>query len=365
MMSQIVKGKNALEWAVKASKSVMSEYEPIMLPPANRWHYHQGVFLCGVYQLYLETGDDAYFHYVKEYVDKLVDEQGNFYFERDQLDAIQPGLLLLPLYEQTGEVRYKIAASKLRNLLKTINKTSEGGFWHKDKYPYQMWLDGLYMAGPFTMQYGQLFNEPELVDLVLQQEALMRKNTYDRETGLYFHGWDESGETAWSVPETNTAPEIWGRSLGWYGLAIVDLISLLPENHEKRGDLIRVLQNLIVNLVRYQDEGTGMWYQIINKGHLEDNWLESSCSSLFVYTIAKAVKCGYIDRAYAENAKRGYEGIVTTYIQEEPSGNVSLTGICIGTSIGVYEYYVNRKTSVNDLHGVGTFILASLQLKDL
>ncbi|MFC0558296.1 glycoside hydrolase family 88/105 protein [Halalkalibacter alkalisediminis] len=358
----VVHGKSALEWAEKASESLMKQYEPVLLPPAHRWHYHQGVFLCGVHSVWQETRKEEYFQYFKEYVDQLVDENGNFYFERDQLDAIQPGLLLLPLYNQTGEKRYKIAATKLRNLLNTINQTSEGGFWHKDKYPYQMWLDGLYMAGPFTLQYGQQFNEPELVDLVLQQESLMRKNTKDEKTGLYFHGWDESGNTPWCVPETHTAPEIWGRSLGWYGLAVVDIISMLPEDHPKKQELIGVLQNLIENLVRYQDAETGLWYQIVDKGHLEDNWLESSCSSLFVYTIAKAVNQGYIDAKYYEAAKKGYEGIISHYIKVDEEEKVTLTGICIGTSIGVYDYYVGRETSENDLHGVGAFVLASMQI---
>ncbi|ARK29546.1 glycoside hydrolase family 88/105 protein [Halalkalibacter krulwichiae] len=361
----VINGKSALEWAKKASESLMKQYEPIMLPPANRWHYHQGVFLCGLHSVWQETNNQDYIQYFKEYVDKLVDENGNFYFERDQLDAIQPGLLLLPLYQHTGEERYKVAATKLRNLLNTINITSEGGFWHKDKYPYQMWLDGLYMAGPFTLQYGQQFNEPELIDLVLHQEALMRKNTKDHRTGLYFHGWDESGKTPWSVPETHTAPEIWGRSLGWYGLAVVDLISLLPDQHPKKSELIEVLQNLVGNLIRYQDAESGLWYQVIDKGHLEDNWLESSCSSLFVYTIAKAVRLGYIDDKYYENAKKGFEGIITHAIKLDEHDNVILTGICIGTSIGVYDYYVERETSENDLHGVGAFILASMQMYQL
>ncbi|KHF40226.1 glycoside hydrolase family 88/105 protein [Halalkalibacter okhensis] len=363
MANQVaVNGKSALEWAQRASESLMSQYEPIKLPPADRWHYHQGVFLCGVHSVWQETRNEDYFYYFKEYVDKLVDEQGNFYFARDELDAIQPGLLLLPLYNQTGEERYKIAATKLRNLLNTINKTKEGGFWHKDKYPYQMWLDGLYMAGPFTLQYGQQFNEPELVDLVLYQEQLMRKNTRDEKTGLYFHGWDESGQTPWHVPGSNTAPEIWGRSLGWYGLAVVDMIGMLPDDHPKKAELIEVIQNLVENLVRYQDEKTGLWYQIIDKGHLEDNWLESSCSSLFVYTIAKAVNQGYIDAKYFQNAQKGYEGIIQHSIRVDEEDQVTLTGICIGTSIGVYDYYVGRETSENDLHGVGAFILASMQM---
>ncbi|MFC0473300.1 glycoside hydrolase family 105 protein [Halalkalibacter kiskunsagensis] len=360
-----VNGKTALEWAERASESLMNQYEPLQLSPANRWHYHQGVFLCGVHSVWQETKNDEYFHYFKEYVDKLVDEQGNFYFARDELDAIQPGLLLLPLYNQTGEERYKIAATKLRNLLNTINKTKEGGFWHKDKYPYQMWLDGLYMAGPFTLQYGQQFGQPDLVDLVLYQESLMRKNTKDEKTGLYFHGWDESGKTPWHIPGTNTAPEIWGRSLGWYGLAVVDIISMLPDGHSKKEELIGVIQDLVHNLVRYQDEETGLWYQVIDKGDQEDNWLESSCSSLFVYTIAKAVNEGYIDSKYYEHAQKGYEGIIRHCIEVDHHDQVILSGICIGTSIGVYDYYVERETSENDLHGVGAFILASMQMNQL
>ncbi|MBP3952865.1 glycoside hydrolase family 88/105 protein [Bacillus suaedae] len=356
-------GITALEWAERASESLMTQFEPILLPPENRWHYHQGVFLCGIYSLWQETKDKVYFDYFKEYVDKLIDENGNFYFERDQLDAIQPGLLLLPLYELTGEERYKIAATKLRNILNTINKTSEGGFWHKDKYPYQMWLDGLYMAGPFTLQFGQQFNEPELIDLVLHQEELMRKNTKDARTGLYFHGWDERGQTPWSVPETNTAPEIWGRSLGWYGLALVDIISMLSDTHSKKAELTSVLQQLVENIVRYQDDETGLWYQVIDKGYEEDNWLESSCSCLFIYTIAKAVNEGYIDKRYLEHANKGYQGVIKHAIKLDEDGHVNLTGICIGTSIGIYDYYVNRETSENDLHGVGAFILASVQLQ--
>ncbi|UOE93047.1 glycoside hydrolase family 105 protein [Alkalihalobacillus sp. LMS39] len=360
-----INGKNVLDWAEKACQSVMGQYEPILLPPAYRWHYHQGVFLCGMHSVWQETKNEQYFKYFKEYVDKLVDEHGNFYFERDQLDAIQPGLLLFPLYQETKEERYKIAASKLRNLLNTINKTSEGGFWHKDKYPYQMWLDGLYMAGPFTIQYGQQFDEPELVDLVLYQESLMRKHTKDERTGLYFHGWDEKGETAWSVPDTNTAPEIWGRSLGWYGMALVDMIDLLPENHPKKQSLIEVLQQFVADIVRYQDENTGLWFQIIDKGHLEDNWIESSCSSLFVYAIAKAIRLGLVDKSYYEQVKEAYGGLLTHCIEENEQGQFVLTRICIGTSIGVYDYYVNRETSENDLHGVGAFVLASIQVKKI
>ncbi|MCR6095351.1 glycoside hydrolase family 88 protein [Salipaludibacillus agaradhaerens] len=353
-----------LEWAEQACQSLMNTYEPIMLPPKKRWHYHQGVFLCGMIDVWKATQDDTYYEYVKEYVDGLVDDNGNVYFARDELDAIQAGQLLFPIYNQTKEAKYAIAAKKLRQLINTINRTSEGGFWHKDKYPYQMWLDGLYMAGPFLLMYGEAFNEPELVDTVLHQEELMRTHTKDDTTGLYFHGWDERGETPWTEEGRYHAPEIWGRALGWYGMALTMIVERLPENHPKIGVLQGVIQKLVKNIVKFQDEETGLWYQIVPKGKEADNWLETSCTSLFVLTILRAVNDGYVDNSYAEYALKGYKGIINHKVSVNKDGVLSLKGICIGTSIGTYDYYVNRETSVNDLHGVGTFVLASVQLHD-
>ncbi len=208
------------------------------------------------------------------------------------------------------------------------------------------------------------FNEPELIDMVNYQEQLMRKHTKDEKTGLYFHGWDEKGEMPWVNPATNTAPEIWGRSLGWYGLAVIDMIDLLPEDHPKRVEWIGVIQDLVVALSKYQDELTGLWYQVVDKGDREDNWLGSSASSLFIYTIAKAVTNKYVDPQYAEVAKRGFQGLLK-YKIEETDHSVVIKDICIGTSIGVYDYYVNRERSENDLHGAGAFIFACMEMEKL
>jgi unsaturated rhamnogalacturonyl hydrolase len=356
--------KTPLEWAEQACQSLMNTYEPIMLPPEKRWHYHQGVFLCGMIDVWKATQNDTYYEYVKDYVDGLVDGNGNVYFARDELDAIQAGQLLFPIYDKTKESKYAIAAKKLRQLINTINRTSEQGFWHKDKYPYQMWLDGLYMAGPFLLMYGETFHEPELVDTVLHQEALMRKHTKDQNTGLYFHGWDERGETPWAEEGRYHAPEVWGRALGWYGMALTMIIERLPENHPKIEELQNVIQELVERLVTFQDENTGLWYQVVPKGEKADNWLETSCTSLFVLTILRAVNDGYVDKSYAKYALRGYEGIINHKVSVNKDGGLSLKGVCIGTSIGTYEYYVNRETSVNDLHGVGAFVLASVQLHE-
>lgn len=355
-----------IEWAKKACDSLIATYKAGELPPAHRWHYHQGVFLCGMELLWNVYREDRYINYIQEYVDDLVDEYGNFYFARDELDAVQAGQLLFNLHKRTGNNKYRIAAEKLRNLLLTLNKTSEGGYWHKDKYPNQMWLDGLYMAGVFSLKYANAYNEPELVATVLHQERLMRKHMKNETTGLLYHAWDESRRMPWSNSETGCSPEFWSRSLGWYGLALSQFLELIPTTDPAWSELSSNLREFVDALMRYQDPVSGLWYQVVDKGHEPDNWLETSGSCLFVYTIAKAVKHGIVsdvDRAKAV-AKKGYVGL-TNVIEWDEQDRFVLPDICIGTSAGDYESYVNRPKVSNDLHGVGAWVMACVEMQSL
>jgi len=349
--------KPALAYAEAACDSLMAAYMPEELPPAGRWHYHQGIFLEGMLQVWKRTGNEAYLLYPKRYVDKLVDEDGNFLFARDELDSIMPGLLLLELDERFGERRYGIAAHKLRSLFRTLNRTSEGAFWHKDKYPHQMWLDGLYMGGVFALRYAARYGDVELVPMVTAWEKLMRKHMADEKTGLLFHAWDESRQFPWANPATGNSPELWGRSLGWYGLALSQFLDLLPEDHPDRGELKGALGAFVDGLIRFQDAESGLWYQVVDKGDRPDNWLETSCTSLFVYAIAGAVKHGAVPADRLEAAHRGFAGL-TARLRYDEDGRLVVPDICIGTSAGDYDHYVNRPVSDNDLHGVGAFLLA-------
>ncbi|MNB88124.1 Unsaturated rhamnogalacturonyl hydrolase YteR [compost metagenome] len=355
-----------IEWARKACDSLMDTYRAGELPPAHRWHYHQGVFLCGMELLWSASGEEHYLTYIQEYVDDLVDEHGNLYFARDELDAVQAGLLLFTLHERTGLAKYKTAADKLRSLLRTVNRTAEGGYWHKDKYPYQMWLDGLYMAGVFSLKYADAYGEPELRQAVLHQERLMRKYMKDEATGLLYHAWDESRRMPWANPQTGCSPEFWSRSLGWYGLALSQFLTLLPEEEPGRAELAAALGEFVQALIRYQDKASGLWYQVVDKGDKPDNWLETSGSCLFVYTIAKAVKLGLTPDAAeaAAAARKGYEGLIGV-LQEDEQGRLILPDICIGTSAGDYENYVTRPKVSNDLHGVGALVMACVEMESL
>ncbi|WP_028608426.1 glycoside hydrolase family 88 protein [Paenibacillus harenae] len=353
-----------IEWAKSACDSLMSRYLPEELPPAGRWHYHQGVFLCGMELLWRKVREDRYDVYIKRYVEKLVDDHGNFDFARDELDAIQAGLLLFRLDERSGEGKYRAAADKLRYLFHTLNRTSEGGFWHKDKYPYNMWLDGLYMGGVFALKYANAYGDPSLRSMVLHQERLMRVHMKDEETGLLYHAWDESRRMAWADPVTGCSPEFWGRSLGWYGLAVAQFLDEIGEGEQGRAELEQVLADFAEALVRYQDAESGLWYQVVNKGHMADNWLETSCTCLFVYTLAKAYKFGLAGDGCLEAARRGYEGLLQA-VQYDEQDRFVLPDICIGTSAGDYENYVTRPTSSNDLHGVGAFVMACVEMEAL
>jgi unsaturated rhamnogalacturonyl hydrolase len=353
-----------LMMAEKACQALMQTFRAEELPPVGDFHYHQGVFLYGMYRVYQATGKKEYLEYIKAYFDNLIDEYGNVRFERDQLDSTMAGILLFPLYEETKDQRYMIVAKRLRSALETINRTSENGFWHKEKYPYQMWLDGLFMGGPFMLLYAEHFNEEELIQHVLLQEKLMRKHMTDEKTGLLYHAWDEKKVQPWADPETGLSPEFWGRSVGWYGTALIDLLEILGDKKRGQEDWITSLQSFIPAVVNFQDEKTGLWYNIIDKGDLEDNWLESSCSSLFLYFIAKGIQHGYVDDIYRENCDKAYKGLLEHMVDEKEEA-IDLKGIVIGTSAGVYDYYAERPTSVNDLHGMGAFILGSMAYHDL
>ncbi|WP_141500619.1 glycoside hydrolase family 88/105 protein [Paenibacillus luteus] len=353
-----------IKWARAACDSLMDAYLPEELPPARRWHYHQGVFLCGMELLWQAGGEDRYAAYIKRYVDQLIDDHGNFDFARDELDAIQAGLLLFRLDQEGDSRKYRIAADKLRSLFHTLNRTSEGGFWHKDKYAYNMWLDGLYMGGVFAFKYANAYDEPDLRQMVLHQEQLMRQHMKDERTGLLYHAWDESKQMPWADPETGCSPEFWARSLGWYGLALAQFMDEIPVGAEGRAELEAVLSEFSAVLVKHQDAASGLWYQVVNKGHLTDNWLETSGTCLFVYTLAKAYKLGLIGEEGLAAARRGYKGLVSV-VKSDEQGRFVLPDICIGTSAGDYESYVTRPTCENDLHGVGAFVMACVEMEAL
>ncbi|WP_349774544.1 glycoside hydrolase family 88/105 protein [Paenibacillus cellulositrophicus] len=358
---QLQEERTPIQWAEQACEALMAKFEPEQLPP-DRFHYHQGVFLSGMEKCWRQTGKDQYFDYIKRWVDSQILADGSIKkYNPDELDDIQPGVLLFNLFEQTGDERYKQALHTLVPLLKSWRTNPSGGFWHKGHCPNQMWLDGLYMAGPIAVQFGKTFGDSKYFDMMAYQAILMSKKTKDPNTGLMYHGWDETKEASWADPETGLAPEFWGRAIGWYPVALLEMFEHLPEDHKDKAELTVILQDLLAALPKYQDPVSGLWYQVVDKGDRPDNWLESSCTALYVHAIAKAVRFGYLDESYLEYAWKGYQGVIDT-LKFDENGRVIIGQICIGTGIGDYAHYIARPTSENDLHGAGAFILMCTEM---
>ncbi|MFH1214047.1 MAG: glycoside hydrolase family 88 protein [Candidatus Neomarinimicrobiota bacterium] len=363
-------------WSVRMTESVMQRNPlPWTIDPANeaKWEYTYGLVLKAVLQVWVKTGDQRYFHYVDSYYEHFIDDSGRILtYQPDEynIDRINSGKPLFNLYRTTGKEKYKKALMQLRQQMQTHPRTQSGGFWHKKIYPHQMWLDGIYMASPFLAEYAQVFNEPTLFDDIAKQIILIEEKTRDAGTGLLYHGWDESRQQAWADPQTGCSSQFWGRAVGWYAMALVDVLDYLPVDHPQRPQIIAILKRLSKAILKVQDPATGLWYQVLDKGGKPGNYLESSASCMFVYSLAKGVRQGYLEPDYLIVAQKGYRGILDKFIEIDSTGSVNITQACAVAGLGgkpyrdgSYAYYISTKIATNDPKAVGPFILASLEME--
>lgn len=366
---------NAQDWSKKLAETAMTTWKDSFMMAGDRspkWRYDQGVILKGIEGVWNATGEGKYFNYIQKSMDFYVKDDGTIRaYKADEytLDNINNGKLLLLLYRVTGKEKYKKAADLLRKQLQTHPRTNDGGFWHKKNYPYQMWLDGLYMAQPFSAEYAMLFHEDTTFNDITRQFVLMEQHSRDVKTGLLYHGWDESKQQKWANTSTGTSPNFWGRALGWYGMALVDALDFYPEKNKGRDSLIAILNRFAKAVAKYQDAKTGLWYDIVDKAKEPKNYLEASASSMLVYTLAKGVRKGYLPLSYLTNADKAYAGIVKQFIKTENGqtnlyGTVSVSGL--GGSPyrdGSFEYYMSEPVVVNDPKGMGAFINAAVEME--
>jgi len=372
-----------IEWSSRLAKSEMARRGNSLFKdgsPTARWEYTSGLLGHALLELGRATGDRGMADYGAKLATSFIDDAGGIatYRESDSnLDMIIPGRLVLARYEEAREERLRIAAASLREQLVLQPRTSDGGFWHKQRYPFQMWLDGLYMASPFLAHYGKVFNDPAAFDEVVRQILLMDQHAYDPASGLFYHGWDEKRAQVWADPGTGHSPCFWARAIGWYAMAIVDCMDHLPPAHRGVESVNEVLRRLADGLVRHQDPKTGLWWQVVDQGGRERNYLEASASSMFVYAMAKGIHRGYLSREkYLPAVLKGYEGLVRDLIRTDGDGSVHLTRNCEVAGLGFtaangrprdgsFEYYVSEPIVENDLKGVGPFILAGMEMERL
>ena len=352
--------RNPQSWMVDFSKKL-------------KWDYCNGLELQSIYMVWRKNADPKYFNYVKSYADTIITADGSItgYRPTDyNLDKLNSGKILFDLYAKTKEEKFKKAIDLLRNQIKNQPRTSDGGFWHKKIYTNQMWLDGLYMASPFLAEYAYRFNDRTLYDEVANQILTMAKHAYDAKTGLYYHGWDESKLQKWANPQTGLSPNFWSRSMGWYMMAMVDVLDFLPKDHPKRPEIIKILTNLSQSLEKYRDPKTGMWFQVTDKINEAGNYVESSGSAMFIYTWVKGAQKGYLPKEFLEKGNKAYDQFVKQFIRENTDGTISVTDACSVAGLGgepryrdgSYQYYISEPKRDNDPKAVSPFIMVSVLL---
>nr|WP_269227856.1 glycoside hydrolase family 88 protein [Flavobacterium eburneipallidum] len=368
-----------LKWSERMVLSEMHRFPEatkLDFSPVPQWGYTNGLVLGACAKVYEKTKNQKYYDYIYAYADQMIEKTGEIkrYKLADQnLDMIKSGDVLLYLYPKTKEERFLKAMQTLNSQLESQPKTSDGGYWHKKIYPFQMWLDGLYMAEPFHARYIREYEKDaskaeKVYDDVVLQFDLIQKHSQDQKTGLLFHGWDESKEQSWANKQTGNSQHFWSRGMGWYGMALVDVLDFLPKNHPGRERLIQYLNEYAEAIVKVQDQ-SGLWWQVLDQGNRQGNYLEATGTAMFVYTLAKAAHKGYIPNKYLKNANQGYDGLIKNLVTVEENGVVNLNKCCAVAGLGgnpyrdgTYEYYIGEKIRSNDPKGTGPFILASLEL---
>lgn len=364
-MAQQVFGRR---WSVWMADSVLSKFPELR----NRWAYDYGVVCKGIEKVYESTDDKRYFDYIESNMNHFIMEDGNiryYDFHSFNLDYINNGKCLLYLYNKTKDTKYEKAIHLFRKQLEEHPRTLEGGFWHKKIYENQMWLDGLYMAEPFYAEYINEFEKEKNYDDVVNQFKLIDRHLKDPDTHLLYHGWDEKKECFWANKETGQSSNFWGRSLGWYACALVDTLDYL-EDDKNRDVLITMVKDLSGAIAKVQSSKNGLWYQVLDKEELYGNYPEASCSCMFTYFLLKAARKGYILNSYCQVAKKSFYGIIREFIEVDQNGLLNLKDTVYVSGLGgdklrdgSYEYYISEPKQINNLLGIGAFLMASVEME--
>ena len=340
---------------------------------SDKWDHEYGVLLRGIEEVWKLTRDKEYFKYIQKSIGPNIEKDGNingYRLETFEMDNINSGRLLFELYRETKDERYKKAAYLLRSQFETHPKSSVGVFLHAKELEEVNFIDSTYMGLVYLIQFAKEFGDVKIQDDVVNQIITMAKLNQDKETGLLVQGYNHSKKEFWADPDTGLSPSFWGRGLGWYSVAVIETLELLPEDHPLKDKLSHIFKELMAGVLQVQDKKSGVWYQVVDKGEQKGNYLEASASSMFTYSLAKGIRLGYLNPNYIDSANRAYKGLQEEFIKIDEDGTVNLIGTCKSAGLGglahrdgSFEYYTSEKVADNDHKGVGTFLMAGVQVQ--
>ena len=346
--------------------------EQIRQGKPSTWNYIDGCMLTALLSLSEITGDPSWANFVESVADDFISEEGairTFQPEKHTLDDINEGRILFPLWHATGKEKYRKAADVLHSALEAQPRTAEGSFWHKEIYPNQVWLDGLYMAQPFAALYEKTFGSGDYSDILHQLETVV-SHMRDPKTGLYYHGWDSSRSAFWAYPETGLSQNFWLRAIGWFAVALADLAEILPAGPEATR-VAEILCRLMTDVLPFSEDATGMYYQVVDQPEAPGNYLETSGSSMLAYAMLKGARLGILDPGFARAGEKTFAGIVDRYLTVNANGQLNLGGICLVAGLGPESnrrrdgslvYYLSEPIVENDAKGIAPFLLCYTEI---
>ena len=371
-----------------------------------RWSYVMGIELEAMLDTYLAHGGEKIRNYCQEYTDTMINAKGDirgYNILEYNLDNIRTGHFVTRMYQQWPEVKNLLAMKTMMKQLQNQPRTvADKVYWHKAIYAYQVWLDGIFMGLPFrcltapittTAKEAKKGAVNKIYDDAVNQLKITYERTLDKNTGLNRHAYDETRKTFWADKENGLSQHCWGRAQGWYSMALIEVLDVLPENYARRQEVIDLLQKDLDAVLKWQDKKTGLWYQVMDSPKRQGNYLESTCSSMFAYVLLKAWNKGYLGTKYRDAGVKAYQGIIDNFIRVNTDKTISLTQCCSVAGLGPaatpeveaalkkinpkgsvkenskrdgsFEYYLSEPIRDNDAKGVGPFIWASLEMEKL
>lgn len=354
-----------------------------------KWSYVMGIELEGMLDTYLKYGGDTILNYCKSYPQKMIDENGNitgYKYEDFNLDNVRTAKFIERMYELNPQKNVAKALKTLFKQLQNQPRTQEGVFWHKAIYANQVWLDGIFMGLPYYTKYASKYlkgsKQTKVFDDAVDQIIKTDKRTYDPATNLWKHAWDETHQQFWANKENGQSQHTWARALGWYTMAMVEVLDALPQDYARRAEVISLLQKAMNSVISYQDKNTGVWYDVMDVKDPK-NYLEATASSMFAYVLLKGSRLGYLDKECKAAGLKAYKGILNQFIQVNDDKTISLDKCCSVSGLGQgpgpyvkagkenlrrdgsFAYYMSEPIRKNDAKGVGPFIWASLEYEML
>lgn len=314
-------------------ETVMTRYPDYRMAYWKDYTYVQGYMFEAMDRLGLLTGDSKYLEYIKKYIDNFLDEDGNYRGgELTNLDNFMTGSTFCTLYGRTGEEKYKKAALQILKAMDTY-PSSDGQFWHGNRSP-NMWVDGVFMMQMFLIRCAQYVGEAEYCYDIACRNIITAARHLQRPDGLVLHAWTtEPEKTVWADKRTGLSPEVWSEGMGWYTLVVPELLALLPKSHPSYNQVLDIYQKMCKGLKNVQDEKTGGWFMVVDKGNNPLNFIDPSGTAMFTYSIQRGVQLGLLKpKEYASVAQRGYQSLFP-FVVVNSRGLLDVIGACDGVTI--------------------------------